>query len=1062
MTIDVASANELLYLRSDGQFSKLYLAFPQPAVIFKARVNNASIGTDQIVYVAFDTVNPSYGNYTTPLPGMTLLVGESDGGCERGIARIRKASSSTKLFIGETSEVDFHDNDYLTVINEYGLWPKHKYVQEGTTHEDFMDFDVDYTTGSTGQHAALDPVPVLGPDRVLDYHGTLAAHPGNSISTQMDASLSYCLSSSGAKTYAWLCPTGTITDAAIADPTIHFHTTGTHPVSCAVTIGGKTFTGHRTIMVFDDAYKPISDFNLDSCKGDYDAGGWDFRVTMYDNADLALVRDRAQVILFARDWYGDITNLTAAGISFDAANKKILKASGLSIFTKGMTIRVTGSTSNDGEYIVVTSNDAYLVVDETLVDEGAGTITIQCLYGQKEISIGPVAGCENIIAMGWIDKEDLTYDINGGVAQFTVHGPQHWLSLIEGFISGLFHSETAPTEWNYVLDLTVDKGLWDLLHWRSTTTAVVDVVLTGDTKLVPTMESSMVGSLWDQIDGQAYDTILAKACCDRYGRLFIEQSGQHIPLADRTGAAFTPIMTIEAYDRTGEITLERVSTEPISLVDLSGVWYDGVTGYALRALANGHIVRRYGRIVTMEKILAEDQAHCNELASLVLAKENNLYPGIDINIAENNRLFDICPRQQAFIVTDTDMNPREVTVANNTFPRTIDLKFDDKTKSFSVLLSAEPETTATTLVTTGEIPIPTEPPSDDWLPPIGWIPWGPPEFPPFTIPEFPPWPPVPPPPPGPPLPPPDPALCLDNSPANGPFFSSWSKTYLSGDPGAPAGANIAQLWMKGSIRSATATYQTTLVFEVAYIGDALLHLNIYGIDSSGARVATGSLTYAGYYSFLGGLTSQQATATATFSLPSAIAIAGFELELTPGYSYAGVGFTVNHIHWLTASRCEPGEDSWIEPGTLGSLQMLIDESATGYVKTYFQFSASCAPQAYHADHMNFEIQAHSHSPGTGATYMRVVWNMTGSGGTPYTIARGYNADHIHDLVNGEWKLLSASGLLSTSAKGVYIQTGWEVSSFTTYGTIELLYVGTATYYRAVSLSGVSITNICPA
>ena len=860
--VEAATANELAYFRTNGQFSKLYLAFPQPAIVFKARVNGVSGGKDQVIFITYDTV--TYGAYSDIIPDMTLLIGSAEGGHDLGIARIRKAATDVKLFIGETSELQLADDMYLTVIDEYGLWPRHKYVQSGSEHVDYMDFDVAYVD----QHADLDPCPVLGPDRVLFYQGALGG--ANIISANFNAGLSFCLGST-VTGYSWTAPGSSGSSGMdTSTPTITWDAPGTYRITCTITAAnGKTFTGRRVIIVYDDTAQPVKEFLLESCSGDLDSGGWSFQVTMYDNADLTLVRDRAQVILFARDWYGDITSLTDTGISFEASSHKILKTSGLSVFKKGAVINVSGSTSNNGQFTVTASTDAYLVVAETIVDEAAGdSVTIGVLYGQTEISIGPVAGCENVICSGWISKEDLTYDVDGGVAAFTAHGPAYWLGQMQGFISGLRFSATAPTEWNFLQNLTVDKGLWDMLHWRTTATVVIDCFLTGDTKLIPTMESTSVGSLWEQLAGQARETILADCFCDRYGRFVAQVNGQYIPQADRD---FIVVMTVEAYDRIGEIELERQTVPPVGMVDLSGVWFDGTTGYALRALASGHIINRYGRPEIFDKLIMEDQAHCNELASLVLAERINPYPRMNFKLGSNMRLADILPRQQLFVVTESDMNPREVTVSNNVFPRRISFDYNTRIGSITVSIESAPETTYIPNSVPGEIPVTTEPPTDDWSSPIGYWPWYPPIV--LTPPEV-------------PAPPAEPADCPDSSPVSGPYSAGWDRSYITGDPEHPEN-KIARLWIKGAIRSAGATYPTRIEFAVRNpIGsDFYTHLHLYGIDSVGTRVATGSLhvvTYTddGKIFFMEG----------NFSLASATTIAGFELEIDEGWEAPGPGF----------------------------------------------------------------------------------------------------------------------------------------------------------------------------
>jgi hypothetical protein len=1022
MTVREISANELLYTRSDGQFSKLYLAFPQPAVVFKALVNNPAIGTDQIVYVEYDT--PGAYDYTDILPDMTLLIGSSDETYDLGIARIRKVASATKLFIGETSEVKFADNMFLTVIDEYGLWPRHKYVQEGSTHEDFMDFDVNYTTGANGQHATLDPVPIMGPDRVLFYQGTLAAHPGNSISIQMDASGSYCLSSSGAKTYLWTADTGTIDDDDIANPTIHFHAPGTHRVSCKVTIGGKSFTGRRIVMVYDNTALPVSNFKLNNCSGGLEDGGWNFKVTMYDDADLGLVRDRARCILFARDWYGDITTLTSTAISFDTASKKILKASGLAIFTKGMTIKVSGSTSNDGEYIITESNTAYLVVNKALVTEGAGdSVVITCLHGQKEISIGQIAGCENIVCSGWIDKEDINMNVQGGTVAFTVHGPHHWLNQMQGFISGLRYSATAPTEWNYMMGLTVNMGLWDILHWRSTATVCMDCFLTDDVKIIPTMESTSVGSLWEQLRGQAYETILANICCDRFGRLFVDVDGNLVPIGDRS---FTNVITIESYDRTDDITVERVTVNPTGLVDISGVWFDGETGNGMRALSNGHIVNRYGSEEILDRLLFEDQDHCNELAGLIHAKKNNPYPMISIDMPSNMRLIDICPRQQITIVTDDTTNPREIEISDKSFPRRVSFQFNDTAKCFSVQIEAEPETTVVYNTITGEIPITTEAPSDTWVSPVGFLPW---------LPSFPMIPPMPP---DPVLDVPDAGDCIDASPPTGPYNCSWDKASIWGDAVTESN-RIAHAWFKGTIRSSAADHSTYIIFPVRSAGNSYQFLNLYGIDSSGAKVATGALTVMAYTEDY-----KVVWLIGSFDLASAVSIAAFELEIDTGTYEVGVPAIYDSI------SCKNRHGStWLYPGG-ATVSLLIDESVIGYVKIYIYGHCAYTPHIL-GDEFQWEIDLHSAPATVGRTLIKTTWTAT----------NGYMKDDKSTaLINGAWSEYNAGP--NAGNVGIYFYAGGDTTDFIIAGTFEVLYVGTSTGTKSCGLGPAEIYNVCPA
>ena len=104
-----ATAPELVKLASDGQLSSVYGIVSNPTAIFAARVNQATITTDKLTNLTFDTVTT--GAYTAIKPGMTVLVGSAAGLSDKGIGFARKSATSTMLFLGETSEILAADND---------------------------------------------------------------------------------------------------------------------------------------------------------------------------------------------------------------------------------------------------------------------------------------------------------------------------------------------------------------------------------------------------------------------------------------------------------------------------------------------------------------------------------------------------------------------------------------------------------------------------------------------------------------------------------------------------------------------------------------------------------------------------------------------------------------------------------------------------------------------------------------------------------------------------------------------------------------------------------------
>lgn len=296
-----ATAGETALLRTSPQWARLFLAgLESPRIVFAARVNQAfesranwnSKARDMILQITYDTVTT--GAYTDIIPGMTLWIGSAAGQYDIGQARIRKTPTGTILYIGESSDIDWNDNLYLTVVDEFGLWPRHVKITGGVP---YIDGDIAYSN----QHSSFDPVPILGSDLVLD----IAAYPYTTADGVLDSSESWVFGSS-ITGHAWTASAGSLTDANTSTPLLtisSYPTSGKIRLKCTITAAnGKTFSGYRYVHIYDTSHRPEGQCLFATIDGDYETGGWEFEVTMV--GDASYIRDRAKVILFAEDFYG--------------------------------------------------------------------------------------------------------------------------------------------------------------------------------------------------------------------------------------------------------------------------------------------------------------------------------------------------------------------------------------------------------------------------------------------------------------------------------------------------------------------------------------------------------------------------------------------------------------------------------------------------------------------------------------------------------------------------------------------------------------------------------------
>jgi hypothetical protein len=621
----IVDAGELVKLRSGNQSTRLYLTVHSPTVLYRATLAAVPASMDQVASITYN-VGGSPGTLANVLQDMTLLVGSTLDGYEYGIARIRKdgATLAGTFYIGETSEVNWQANCYLTVVDEFALWPRHvKIDTDGVTP--LMDYDVAYTDENTAAGAI--PTPVMGPHQVVWLRGS-------TVSITPDGTWSWVYD--GTVTYSWAAPGASATaNMTNAKPTITYNAAGVYRIALTVTgvaPNTKSFTGYRYVFVVTESAYVTTQFTLDSCSGDYSQGGWSFRVTCYAEATRALVRDRALVILHSVDYYGD---------------------------TLG--------------------------------------------------SVGYVAGSENIVAVGRIAGESIVLGAEDkwGTVTFDVEGPQYWLDKMTAFPSGVkdVPDATVPNKWTKFRGLTLYKAWYHWMRWRTTATRMMDVYANGEHRRHKRLESPGGQSIWEQLIEIGKRSMLADPCCDRYGRIWLEVNQQFVD--DRS--AMPNVMTLTSQDWQESINLERVTVDPVSLVDLSGTEWDGATVLPYFARSPGNIFCHYGSVEVVDRLMLVDQATTNTLAGLYSAWRNNPYPKVDIKFASNQRLIDIAPYQRMTLAIAAADTPRGVTETLILIPRSMSFEYDNTAGVMLTTGTFEAEVTAD-LAVAGDTPPEAPPP----------------------------------------------------------------------------------------------------------------------------------------------------------------------------------------------------------------------------------------------------------------------------------------------------------------------------------------------------------------
>lgn len=634
-TVRAATSPELAYLRTPGQFSRLYLAIFKPTVIYQATLSSVPSTTDRVAQISFTAVSGTLGNVKKD---MTMYVGTSSGGYELGTVRIRKTPIAGTFYIGETSEIKWNNGGtiHLTVVDDFDLWARHINTVSDT------DFRMDYDITYSNQNSVFDPVPIMGGHRVVKLTGA-------TVSTVWDFSNSYVIGGT-ITAYSVSCPTASsVTGGTTATPTISFNAAGWHPVYLTVTANTKSYMGVRYVYVYSNASMPATVFQLGDCNVDYDSGGWTFDVTVQAGVALADVPERAMCILFAEDYYGD-----------------------------------------------------------------------------TQVSIGQLAGCENIICVGKIAEERININPEQSEVTLTVQGMHHWFTQVNGFPTGVLAVPGTPGNWAEMQSPTVQKVLFRLLHWGCTATTIMDVYLPSDTKLATELVAPS-SNLWAQINEIAFATIHARPGLDRFGRFFAEVEPQLVPVASRT---YATVMTLTKQDWYEGVNVERVVVTSTGRIDLSGiVATSSDDGDAFFSLSNGHVFKHYGGVEVIDRLLLSTQALSNQQAGLFMGWRNNPYPNNEFQLNANNRMIDCFPRQRVGWSIASGDSPRAFSLNGLFVPRRVGFKWDEKTMFLETELTLEMESVEEISVN-GDIPGET---GNISLPPVP-PPLPPPPLPPIIIP----------------------------------------------------------------------------------------------------------------------------------------------------------------------------------------------------------------------------------------------------------------------------------------------------------------------------------------
>lgn len=430
--------------------------------IFAAQVSAPA--TFPVAEVPFNNVTT--GAYTDIRVGQTIFFGSASGLYDLGIQRVRKAPTSSILYIGRSSqginpgEVSIGQSSYITVIDQFEIWSRIPFIADGNTVVNgstpalgvqFKDWDLDFATYGTNGFPQINLG--FGPG-YIEY-----VDPNTDTITMsfFPANLSRTHDSSGFTSWLYDIRDGSY---VVGGPT-SAHVVASFPVGRRViSVTGTDTNGNSTTryllvvaMKNGTAYEPI---------------------TWFDTQNTTLNLNGGQTIDFTV-WQS-----------------------------------IPASTYYNGGYIVLRDDEWY--------GSTPGPINVTS-------DIIGATGSETIKFSGWLltDDDDEQAKTQGLVTGVTLHGVDAVakLATLPGFSMTLSRL-TSPTDWSQTKNLNLDKYLWFIAHWHSTALFVTDFYdpNQGDTYSVQILGSD-ADSLYAQMQKLADNAIGYNVACSEQGEIIV-------------------------------------------------------------------------------------------------------------------------------------------------------------------------------------------------------------------------------------------------------------------------------------------------------------------------------------------------------------------------------------------------------------------------------------------------------------------------------------------------------------------------------------------------------------
>ncbi len=339
------------------------------------------------------------------------------------------------------------------------------------------------------------------------------------------------------------------------------------------------------------------------------------------------------------------------------------------------------------------------------------TLVLHIARGAQTTPTGTWPNRANILYSGYITGNTIRQDPVNNTASFrtvSIDGLMKKLSIYPVRLE----DSSNPQNWTQAKDLTVDRVLSYLAHWRSTLslmTSIIPLEYTAELKSQDFNKANLFG-MFKSLMGDAW----ALPISDHQSVLHLVRDFNLQTTAERATATTRKMLHKGIWVAAIDIAERGEYEQPTRKVKWNGVFYpgDGAAAIPLFSEAPGDVMDSWGNEQARSGFILATQDDLNIRTGFAYSRANQRYPGVSMRFL-NDGSFTIAPQEIFPANVEAADNNRGLTWTPDLIPRSIRRSYDHIGGFIDYQVTFEPSVTGPGGITVvaASAPMPAKPAS---------------------------------------------------------------------------------------------------------------------------------------------------------------------------------------------------------------------------------------------------------------------------------------------------------------------------------------------------------------